>query len=122
MQETIEWLPKPKYWRRFISENSTAKELQVGDTVYYIGNLSRFSIKKSTIVAKSNRDCFMILADWIKVSYDNVFDSKEKAITHIVTVLSRELSGHRMDLMVAQHKVGEDERLLRMFEKKLENG
>ena len=117
------------YTRSYLIDRLNHKELQVGDLVYYLSKTSRYAIKKSTIVAKKEipfnhhtrplGGCRLTLADGTVHEYDDIFDSKKKALEYIVADLKCSLAHHRMGLQTTLQRIAEDERLLALFEKKL---
>jgi len=117
------------YTRSYFMDRINHKELHVGDTVYYLSSTSRYAIKKSRIVAKKEipfshhsrplGGCKLTLADGTVTEYDDVFESKEKALEYIVADLKCSLACHRTGLQTLLREIAEDERLLAMFEKKL---
>ena len=115
------------YTRSYLIDRLNHKELQVGDSVYYLSKTSRYAIKKSTIMGKkeipfthhSLGGCELTLADGTVLEYYDVFDSKKKALEYIVADLKCSLAHHRMGLQTTLQRIAEDERLLALFEKKL---
>ena len=115
------------YTRSLIIDRLHGNELQVGDTVYYLSKTSRYAIKKSTITGKkeipfthhSLGGCELTLADGTVHEYDDIFDSKKKALEYIVADLKCSLAHHRMGLQTTLQRIAEDERLLALLEKKL---
>ena len=115
------------YTRSYLIDRLNHKELQLGDAVYYLSHTSRYAIKKSRIVAKkeipfthhSLGGCELTLADGTVHEYDDIFDSKERALEYIVADLKCSLAHHRMGLQTTLQRIAEDERLLALFEKKL---
>ena len=115
------------YTRSYLIDRLNHKELQVGDSVYYLSKTSRYAIKKSTIMGKkeipfthhSLGGCELTLADGTVLEYYDVFDSKERALEYIVADLKCSLAHHRMGLQTTLQRIAEDERLLALFEKKL---
>ena len=118
---------KLDYTRNLIIDRLHGNELQVGDTVYYLSKTSRYAIKKSTIMGKkeipfthhSLGGCELTLADGTVHEYDDIFDSKKKALEYIVADLKCSLAHHRMGLQTTLQRIAEDERLLALLEKKL---
>jgi hypothetical protein len=118
---------KLDYTRSHIIDRLLGKELQVGDTVYYLSHTSRYAIRKSTITGKkeipfthhSLGGCELTLADGTVLNYHDVFDSKEKALEYIVADLKSSLANKRSGLQTILHEIAEDERLLTIFENKL---
>lgn len=118
---------KSDYTRSHITDRLLGKELQVGDTVYYLSHTSRYAIRKSTITGKkeipfthhSLGGCELTLADGTVLNYHDVFDSKEKALEYIVADLKSSLANKRSGLQTILHEIAEDERLLTIFENKL---
>ena len=114
------------YTRSYLIDRLNHKELQVGDSVYYLSKTSRYAIKKSTITDKKENPfthhslggCKLTLADGTVLEYSDVFNSKEKALEYIVADLKCSLACHRNGLLTLQQKIAEDERLLAMFERK----
>ena len=115
------------YTRSYLIDRLNHKELQVGDSVYYLSKTSRYAIKKSTITGKkeipfthhSLGGCELTLADGTVHEYDDIFDSKKKALEYIVADLKCSLAHHRMGLQTLLQRIAEDERLLALLEKKL---
>ena len=118
---------KLDYTRSHIIDCLLGNELQVGNAVYYLSHTSRYAIKKSTITGKkeipfthhSLGGCELTLADGTVHEYDDIFDSKKKALEYIVADLKCSLAHHRMGLQTTLQRIAEDERLLALFEKKL---
>lgn len=114
---------KSDYTRSHITDRLLGKELQVGDTVYYLSHTSRYAIRKSTITGKkeipfthhSLGGCELTLADGTVLNYHDVFDSKEKALEYIVADLKSSLANKRSGLQTILHEIAEDERLLTIF-------
>ena len=115
------------YTRSYLIDRLNHKELQVGDSVYYLSKTSRYAIKKSTIIGKkeipfthhSLGGCELTLADGTVLEYYDVFDSKERALEYIVADLKSSLANKRTGLQTILHEIAEDERLLTIFENKL---
>lgn len=115
------------YTRSYLIDRLNHKELQVGDSVYYLSKTSRYAIKKSTIMGKkeipfthhSLGGCELTLADGTVLEYYDVFDSKERALEYIVADLKSSLANKRTGLQTILHEIAEDERLLTIFENKL---
>jgi hypothetical protein len=117
------------YTRSYLIDRLNHKELQLSDAVYYLSHTSRYAVKKSTIVAKKEipfnhhtrplGGCRLTLADGTVHEYDDIFDSKKKALEYIVADLKCSLAHHRMGLQTTLQRIAEDERLLALFEKKL---
>ena len=115
------------YTRSYLIDRLNHKELQLSDSVYYLSKTSRYAIKKSTITGKkeipfthhSRGGCELTLADGTVHEYDDIFDSKKKALEYIVADLKCSLAHHRMGLQTTLQRIAEDERLLALFEKKL---
>ena len=115
------------YTRSYLIDRLNHKELQLSDSVYYLSKTSRYAIKKSTITGKkeipfthhSLGGCKLTLADGTVHEYDDIFDSKKKALEYIVADLKCSLAHHRMGLQTTLQRIAEDERLLALFEKKL---
>ena len=88
------------------------KELQVGDTVYYLAPSSSYSIKKSVITEKRENQskgrfhlfegCELTLADGTTIEYDKVFDSKEQVLAYIVDDLQTSVASKRIGLQTLQ--------------------
>ena len=118
---------KLDYTRSHIIDRLLGKELQVGDAVYYLSHTSRYAIKKSTITDKkeipfthhSLGGCKLTLADGTMLEYYDVFDSKEKALEYIVADLKCSLACHRNGLLTLLREIAEDERLLKVMERRL---
>ena len=115
------------YTRSYLIDRLNHKELQVGDSVYYLSKTSRYAIKKSTITGKkeipfthhSLGGCELTLADGTVHEYDDIFDSKERALEYIVADLKSSLANKRTGLQTILHEIAEDERLLTIFENKM---
>ena len=115
------------YTRSYLIDRLNHKELQLGDAVYYLSHTSRYAIKKSTITDKkeipfthhSLGGCELTLADGTVHEYDDIFDSKERALEYIVADLKSSLANKRTGLQTILHEIAEDERLLTIFENKL---
>ena len=120
---------KSDYTRSHITDRLLGKELQVGDSVYYLSKTSRYAIRKSTIVdmkeipfshhSRPFGGCELTLADSTVLEYYDVFDSKERALEYIVADLKSSLANKRSGLQTILHEIAEDERLLTIFENKL---
>lgn len=118
---------KSDYTRSHIIDRLLGKELQVGDMVYYLSYTSRYVIKKSNITGKkeipfthhSLGGCKLTLADGTMLEYYDVFDSKEKALEYIVADLKCSLACHRNGLLTLLREIAEDERLLKVMERRL---
>ena len=118
---------KLDYTRSHITDRLLGNELQVGDAVYYLSHTSRYAIKKSTITDKKENPfthhslggCKLTLADGTMLEYYDVFDSKEKALEYIVADLKCSLACHRNGLLTLLQKIAEDERLLKVMERRL---
>lgn len=101
------------------------KELQVGDTVYYLAPSSSYSIKKSVITEKRGnqskgrfhlfKGCELTLADGTTIEYDKVFDSKEQVLAYIVDDLQTSVASKRIGLQTLQKELAVCERLLKMY-------
>ena len=63
--------------------------------------------------------CELTLADGTVHEYDDIFDSKERALEYIVADLKSSLANKRTGLQTILHEIAEDERLLTIFENKL---
>ena len=117
------------YTRSYLIDRLNHKELQVGDSVYYLSKTSRYAIRKSTIVdmkeipfshhSRPFGGCELTLADSTVLEYYDVFDSKERALEYIVADLKSSLANKRSGLQTILHEIAEDERLLTIFENKL---
>lgn len=118
---------KSDYTRSHITDRLLGNELQVGDAVYYLSHTSRYAIKKSTITGKkeipfthhSLGGFELTLADGAVLEYYDVFDSKEKALEYIVADLKCSLACHRNGLLTLLREIAEDERLLKVMERRL---
>ena len=118
---------KLDYTRNLIIDHLHGNKLQVGDSVYYLSKNSRYAIKKSTIMGKkeipfthhSLGGCKLTLADGTVLEYYDVFDSKEKALEYIVADLKCSLACHRNGLLTLQQIIAEDERLIKVMERRL---
>ena len=106
------------------------KELQVGDTVYYLAPSATYSIKKSVITEKRENHskgrfhlfegCELTLADGTTIVYDKVFDSKKKVLAYIVDDLQASVASKRIGLQTLQKELTVCERLLNMYKDLLE--
>ena len=118
---------KSDYTRSHITDRLHGNKLQVGDSVYYLSKNSRYAIKKSTIMGKkeipfthhSLGGCKLTLADGTVLEYYDVFDSKEKALEYIAADLKCSLACHRNRLLTLQQIIAEDERLIKVMERRL---
>ena len=105
--------------------------LQVGDAVYYLSPLSQYAIRKSTITAiktipynhhtRPLGGYELTLADGIIIEYNDVFESKEKAMEYIIADLRSSLAYKRIALQTIQQEMKTEKRLLKMYEDKMSN-
>ena len=117
-----------EYRNHLIVDRLNGDELQVGDVVYYLSPLSKYSIRKSTIKEKKIipaehhlgllDGCELTLADGNVVDYYNTFRSKEKAIDHVIDSLRYSITNNNIRLRNLQREIEKEKRLLKMMEGK----
>ena len=118
------------FTRNILLDHCQNQVLQVGDTVYYLSARPAYSIRKSTIVAMKHIPpnhhssplgrTELTLANGAIVEYNDVFDSKERALEFIVADLKCRLLHHRNGLKTLQQEIVREERQLEIYEKQLE--
>ena len=60
-----------------------------------------------------------MMSDGTVHEYDDIFDSKERALEYIVADLKSSLANKRTELQTILREIAEDERLLTIFENKM---
>ena len=118
---------KSNYYNGFWNK---AKELSVGDIVYYISNASKYSIKKSRIMEMHVThaghptplldSCELLLENGDTVDYDDTFNFKEDALEYLILSLKSSIACHQVELATFQREIELEERELKRLESKNE--
>lgn len=120
-----------QYTRNHLIDTFRHQMLKAGDAVYYLSPLSKYAIRKSTITAIKELPCNhhirplggyeLTLADGTIMEYNDVFESKEKAMEYFIADLRSSLAYKRIALQTIQQEMKTEERMLKMFEDKMSN-
>ena len=116
-----------QHTRNHLIDTLLHQMLKVGDKVYYLSPTSKYAIRKSTITAikelpynhhfRPLGGYELTLADGTIVDYNDVFESKEKAVEYLIADLKSSLAYKRIALQTIHQEMKIEERLLKMFEK-----